>query len=194
MRNIHNPDTIFQIANSLGLADAVYGDIDKMEAAIMLTPPVHCPIKETITDQMYGRECTLPYCVEGIDAPVDQQLGTVHVSGIHLQQHQYVVISGAGRVFEINPSGVKMFEFDCSVDGPFFGVTEANTRRVLFITRPINNDLPTVWKTFHPNVLNVSPDELLSMIISKRENPLISQSQLTERRSAAMELQKKLSQ
>lgn len=168
--------SLLGVESMLSTEELFYPAMDRCEEEIMKLPPIHFPIEETFTEGMYARSCTLLARDESLEV---KQVGTLCMSAIHLQQHQYVVLEGAGKIFEVNPSGAKIIEFDTQVTGPFFGITQANTRRLLFITRK------TVFKTFHPNPYNLDGESLLKIITGNRVNPFVSPLAFEDRRMKA---------
>lgn len=111
--------------------------------------PKECPINHSFFKNLYVRECVLE---EGMRA----------TSKIHLHRHPYVLMEGAAEVW-VDGVGWKLIE------GPYYGVTEAGTRRVLKIIRTC------FWLTFHGHPFGETQDlnELEAYIIEPHENEFI---------------------
>lgn len=130
--------------------------IDELEAYMYQFPSVECPVGHVFTDKLYTRTIVMG-------------TGTLIVSMIHRRRHQYSVLQGSAYVF-IN--GV--WEY---IEAPYMGITEAGTRRVLFIENTC------VWSTQH--VIEVPPasdseDDVAEAVMAnfddlyvKRVNPFL---------------------
>jgi hypothetical protein len=64
---------------------------------------------------------------------------------------------------------------------PFIGITEANTRRVVYVWEDC------VFSTIHPNPLNKNLEGIEEDIIDKYDNPLLT-NEMKERVRLAMDL------
>jgi hypothetical protein len=160
MRNLRTvlPDDPFGIrsrlnlyrAGALALVPAAGCDmqarIDEAERALLQDfPPVECRTEHTFTPGLYVRTTRMP-------------AGTLVVSKMHKTTHPYTIHSGRCAVF-IDGKGVEVLE------GPHQGVTEAGTRRILYIYED------TAWSTYH--VLQPGeegdPEAIEDRIIERRE-------------------------
>jgi len=122
--------------------------IDELELAMIENfELVDCPIVNRFTDGMYVRETTMP-------------TGALITSKIHKTQHTYFVMKGKAIVWI---DGVEHL-----IEAPYIGITEPNTRRVLYILEECT------WATSHPNPDNENLEELEERIIEKHDNPYLS--------------------
>lgn len=121
--------------------------IDELERVMLDNfPAIDCPVTNRFTDGMYVREIFMPK-------------GAFITSKIHKTQHQYFILKGKAIVWI---DGVEQF-----LEAPHIGITEAGTRRVLFILED------TIWATAHPNPDNENLEQLEARIIQKNDNPYI---------------------
>lgn len=98
--------------------------IDELEAAMVDTNNfVDCPLNHYFTPKMYVREILMAK-------------DTLVTSKIHKTCHPFVVLQGTVSVKIDNDEWQ-------TIQAPYFGITQAGTRRVLFIH---DN---TVWQTYH---------------------------------------------
>lgn len=124
---------------SVNLAE-LNSQINAIEAEMAKYPQVVCPLKHTFTKGMYAREIFMP-------------AGSWIISETHLTQHQYVISKGAVTVW--------IDEVEYLLQAPFSGVTEPNTRRILFVMED------TVWTCFHPTKIkpeNNSPEAVAKAV------------------------------
>ena len=126
--------------------------IDKAEAIIATGEPVVMPLTHRFTDGMYIREIFMP-------------AGTLLTSKIHKTNHPFVVTKGKCKVFD-----GKNIQ---NIVGPHTGITEPNTRRLLYIEED------TTWLTFHVTD-KTDVDEIEKEIIEDRENNFIDKELLDE--------------
>lgn len=113
-------------------------------------PEKECPLNHSFFDGIYVRECVL-------------FAGMIVTSKVHKKKHPYVVLKGKAEVF-IDGKGWELIE------APYFGTTEAGTRRVLRIIETCH------WITFHSNPDDTEDLELIeSRIIESHENILLTQ-------------------
>ncbi|MCW3111367.1 MAG: hypothetical protein JWQ09_5873 [Segetibacter sp.] len=142
-----------QIAEtSVNLAE-LNSQIDEIEAEMAKYPQVVCPLKHTFTKGMYAREICMP-------------AGTWIISETHLTQHQYVISKGAVSVW--------IDEVEYLLQAPYSGVTEPNTRRVLYTHDEV------IWTCFHPTEIKPEndDDEAVAEAVNKigkmilKDNPL----------------------
>ena len=100
--------------------------------------------------------------------------GEIIISKIHKTQHQYIISKGIVEV-QIDMDEWKLLE------APFHGITEVNTRRVLYVHEDC------IWTTFHPiegitgdenELSDIEKDEIVSkiesMIIEPHKNELLN--------------------
>jgi hypothetical protein len=83
------------------------------------------PVTNRFTPGLYSREIFMP-------------AGTMLTSKIHKTEHPYVVLSGKVSVWTNDGDEVV-------IEGPYVGITQPGTRRVLYIHED------TRWITFHPS-------------------------------------------
>lgn len=122
--------------------------IDELEATMLDNfEIVDCPVVNRFTDGMYVRETTMP-------------TGSLITSKIHKTQHTYFVMKGKAIVWI---DGVEHF-----IEAPYIGITEPNTRRVLYILEECT------WATSHPNPDNENLEQIEDRIIEKHDNPYLS--------------------
>jgi len=123
--------------------------IDGIEREIKKYNPANCPLHHIFTPHLYTRHIFMP-------------AGTLIVSKIHRFQHPYDVMCGIAWV-KINDG-----EWE-RIEGPYSGITEAGTRRVLFIEKDC------WWKTSH--VVDIYPeddsDKAIKEAVKKIENIII---------------------
>lgn len=124
--------------------------IDALEAAMLKRfSEKECPLNHSFFDGIYVRECVL-------------LSGMIVTSKIHLKKHPYVVLKGKAEVW-IEETGWRLIE------APYFGTTEAGTRRVLRIIEDCH------WITFHSNPNDTEDlDEIEERIIEKHINMYIN--------------------
>jgi hypothetical protein len=130
--------------------------IDELELYMSKFPLVECPVKHVFTDFLYTRTIFMP-------------AGTIVVSMIHRCRHQYIVLSGSAWVFIDG-------EWE-HVEAPYMGITEAGTRRVLYIEKDC------IWSTGHViefAAASDSEEDVAEAVMSnfdnlyvKRVNPLL---------------------
>ena len=123
--------------------------IDELESVMLDNfEVVDCPLTHRFTDGLYVREIFMP-------------AGTLITSKIHKTQHQYFVLQGKVIVWI---DGVEHL-----IEAPYIGVTEPNTRRVLYILEDC------IWATSHPNPDNETVEQIEDRILDKHENVLLSE-------------------
>jgi hypothetical protein len=121
--------------------------IDAVELALLdRFPKKECDVNHSFFEYLYVRECVL-------------EAGMRVTSKIHRHRHPYVLMEGAAEVW-IDRIGWKLIE------GPYYGVTEAGTRRVLKIIKTC------FWLTFHGHPLGDTKDldEIEAYVIEPHEN------------------------
>lgn len=126
--------------------------IDKAEAIIATGEPVVMPLTHRFTDGMYIREIFMP-------------AGTLLTSKIHKTNHPFVVTQGKCVVFDGNKIE--------HIQGPHTGITEQNTRRLLYIEED------TTWLTFHVTD-KTDVHEIEKEIIQDRENNFLDKELLDQ--------------
>jgi hypothetical protein len=123
-------------------------DIDRLEAMMLNNfPMVDCKTVHKFTDGLYTRETTMP-------------TGSLITSKIHKTQHPFFVMKGKAIVWI---DGVETL-----IEAPYIGITEPNTRRVLYIIEECT------WATTHFNPDNESVEKIEERIIEKHDNPFLS--------------------
>ena len=121
--------------------------IDELESVMLDNfPIVDCPVTHRFTEGMYVREIFMP-------------AGSLITSKIHKTQHTYFVMKGKCIVWI---DGVEHL-----IEAPYIGITEPNTRRVLYILEDC------IWATSHPNPENETVEQIGERIIEKHDNPHI---------------------
>ena len=122
--------------------------IDELEAVMVDNfPIVDCPVTHHFTEGLYVREIFMP-------------AGMLITSKIHKTQHQYFVMKGKCIVWI---DGIEHI-----IEAPYIGVTEPNTRRVLYILEDC------IWATTHTNENNETVAQIEERIIEKHDNPCLS--------------------
>jgi len=121
-------------------------DVKRLEYQLAQMPDGYFPTEHLFLSGMYIRKIFMP-------------AGSLLTSMQHKTTHPFVILSGKLRVMD--QMGVVEYE------APFVGVTEAGTKRVLYIHED------TTWLTFHANPENISdPDEMVEYLTYPNENPL----------------------
>lgn len=116
---------------------------DRIEEGIEISglEEVDFHIEHTFTNGLYSRRIFMP-------------AGSLLTSKIHMTQHQFVILSGTVTVWDaIN--GTRL------LTAPYAGITEAGTRRILFV------HTDSIWQTFHPTE-KLTPEEVEKDIIWAR--------------------------
>lgn len=132
--------------------------IDELEALLLKEGNlVDCPLKHVFTPGLYTRTILM-------------QEGALVTSMVHRERHQYVVSKGSALVKIGNGEWIR-------IDAPYVGITEAGTRRVLFILEEC------VWTTAHKTevlpldeskeALDVAVESVEDQIFIKRENAMV---------------------
>jgi hypothetical protein len=103
--------------------------IDELELYMSKFPLVECPVKHVFTENLYTRT-------------IFMEQGTLVISMKHRFRHQYSVLAGSAWVFIEGK-----WEH---IEAPYMGITEAGTRRVLYIERGC------IWSTSH--VVEFTPE------------------------------------
>jgi hypothetical protein len=126
--------------------------MDQAECIIATGEPVEMPLTHSFTDGMYIREIFMP-------------AGTILTSKIHKTNHPFVVSKGKCIVYDGNKLE--------TINAPHTGITEPNTRRLLYIEED------TIWTTFHiTDKTNV--DEIEKEIIEERDNKMLDKELFTK--------------
>ena len=127
-----------------------FGDPDdflnQCDVEILKMPPRECPVTHRFTPGMYIREIFMPK-------------DTILTSLLHLTTHPYFIMQGEVSVWH---KGIQMQR----IRAPYTGITEAGTRRLLYIHED------TIWTTCHVTDLT-DPDEIIESITSNDFNPLV---------------------
>lgn len=121
--------------------------IDKLEYELSTLPVGVLPLTHIFTDGIYIRKAF---------APAGSMFTTVH----HNTEHPFMLISGTTEVISNNESS--------SITGPFMGITQKGTRRVVYAVTD------ALYLTIHANPDNLTdPDEIIKRITIPVENPLM---------------------
>ena len=127
--------------------DTIIGEkIDQFEAALAEYPEVKCSLIHSFVTGFYIRTIFMP-------------AGTMITSKIHKTLHPFRVSKG-----KVN---VMIGEEIQRIEAPHWGMTQPNTRRILYILEDC------VWTTFHATD-KTTPEEVEDEIIEKHDNPLLS--------------------
>ena len=98
--------------------------LDILQVLMEDEPQVDCPLVHTFTTGLYTRQ-------------INMTRDTYIVSKIHKTQHQFIVSQGVVDVFNV-------IDGTCErIIAPYSGVTEAGTRRFLYICED------AIWTTVH---------------------------------------------
>jgi len=125
---------------------AAASKIEQIEYEMSQMPDGYFPTEHLFLPGMYVRKIFMP-------------AGSLLTSMQHKTKHPFVIASGRLRVMD--QVGVVEYE------APIVGVTEAGTKRVLYIYED------TTWITFHANPENISDaDEMAEYLTYPNENPL----------------------
>jgi hypothetical protein len=123
--------------------------IDELEIFILENfEPQYFPLVHRFTDGLYTREIEVPK-------------GILLTSKVLKSQHQFFLLKGAISMW--NDGGEEIY-----MKAPFIGITEANTRRVVYVWEDC------VFSTTHPNPLNKNLEGIEEDIIDKYDNPLLT--------------------
>lgn len=121
-------------------------DVERLEYQLAQMPDGYFPTEHLFLPGMYLRRIFMP-------------AGSLLTSMQHKTRHPFVIESGKLRVMD--QTGVVEYE------APVVGITEAGTKRVLYIHED------TTWITFHANPENISdPDKMIDYLTYRNENPL----------------------
>ena len=121
-------------------------DVERLEYQLAQMPDGYFPTEHLFLPGMYIRKIFMP-------------AGSLLTSMQHKTTHPFVIAAGKLRVMD--QTGAVEYE------APFVGVTEAGTKRVLYIHED------TTWLTFHANPENISdPDGMVEYLTYPNENPL----------------------
>jgi hypothetical protein len=130
-----------------------YGDPNDihniMDSEMEKYEQIECPVTHRFTPGLYVREIHMP-------------ANSIISSLLHLTTHPYVVTRGEFTVWYHDKPAVR-------IKAPYTGITEAGTRRLLYIHED------TDWMTFHVTD-KLNPDEIMEEITSNDFNPLIDKS------------------
>jgi hypothetical protein len=120
--------------------------IEQLEYQMSKMPDGYFPTEHLFLPGMYVRKIFMP-------------AGSLLTSMKHKTKHPFVIVSGRLRVMD--QVGVVEYE------APIVGVTEAGTKRVLYIYED------TTWLTFHANPDNITDaDKMVEYLTYPNENPL----------------------
>ena len=127
--------------------------VDELEKAIVENLElIDCPVTHTFTEGMYIRQIAMP-------------AGSLITSKIHKTQHPYTISYGVAAV---SIDGQDW----CEISAPYTGITEAGTRRVLYIVEDC------IWTTYHPlpnmkSEYNNLSEEEKQKIVDEIENEIL---------------------
>lgn len=136
--------------------EVIRSKILEFEEAMLQLPGAHrgdwdkCPLKHKFADGIYVREIFMP-------------AGMLIVSKIHKFEHPYFVLNGDVSVFTE--------EGEVRIKAPFYGITPAGTKRILFIHKD------TTWITVHATK-ETDLEKIEEEIIAKTYNELPSKENL----------------
>ena len=120
--------------------------VEQLEYKLSQLPDGFFPTEHLFLPGMYLRKIFMP-------------AGSLLTSMQHKTKHPFLILSGKLRVMDQD----SVVEYDA----PFVGVTEAGTKRILYIYED------TTWITFHANPEEISdPDEMVEYLTYPNENPL----------------------
>jgi hypothetical protein len=120
--------------------------VEQLEYQLSQMPDGFFPTEHLFLHGMYIRKIFMP-------------AGSLLTSMQHKTTHPFVILSGKLRVMD----QMEAVEYEA----PFIGVTEAGTKRVLYIYED------TTWLTFHANPENISdPDKMVEYLTYPNKNPL----------------------
>jgi hypothetical protein len=120
--------------------------LNQADVEILKLPPRECPLIHRFTPGMYIREIFMPK-------------DTILTSLLHLTTHPFFVLQGDVSVYY---HGIPTQRYKA----PYTGITEAGTRRMLYIHED------TIWTTCHVTDLT-DPDEIIESITSRDFNPVV---------------------
>jgi hypothetical protein len=135
---------VAKVPSSEEIASA--SDVERLEYQLSQMPDGYFPTEHLFLPGMYLRKIFMP-------------AGSLLTSMKHKTQHPFLIESGKLRVMD--QTGVVDYE------APVLGITEAGTKRVLYIYED------TTWVTFHANPENITdPDKMVEYLTHPNENPL----------------------
>jgi len=126
--------------------------MDQAECIISTGTPVEMPLTHRFTDGMYIREIFMP-------------AGSILTSKIHKTNHPFVVSKGKCIVYDGNKLE--------TITAPHTGITEPNTRRLLYIEED------TIWTTIHVTK-KTNVDEIEKDIIQEHNNGMLDKELFTK--------------
>ena len=135
---------VAKVPSSEEIASA--SDVERLEYQLSQMPDGYFPTEHLFLPGMYLRKIFMP-------------AGSLLTSMKHKTRHPFLIESGKLRVMD--QTGVVDYE------APVLGITEAGTKRVLYIYED------TTWVTFHANPENITdPDKMVEYLTHPNENPL----------------------
>lgn len=127
--------------------------IDELEAKMLSTPQVECPVIHIFTPGLYLREMNVPR-------------GTLLTSKIHKTEHPFILSKGTVRIW---------LDGDVfAISAPYCGITKPGTRRIIYAIED------STWTTMHSNPDNENEIEIEERIIEKHDNIFIGRSKEME--------------
>jgi len=125
-------------------------NIDLIEKIISdMDSPIELPLVHRFTDGLYVREIFMPK-------------GALITSKIHKTRHQFMVLKG--EVSVMTEDGIEQ-----RIKAPYIGITDAGTRRVLYIHEDC------IWATCHANPNNENEVEIEKRRIEPHDNLLLTE-------------------
>lgn len=122
--------------------------VEQLEYQLSQMPDGFFPTDHLFLPGMYIRKIFMP-------------AGSLLTSMQHKTTHPFVILSGKLRVMD----QMEAVEYEA----PFVGVTEAGTKRILYIHED------TTWLTFHANPQNITdPDKMVEYLTYPNDNPLFN--------------------
>lgn len=138
------------VAEQLGITtNDQHKKVDAIEEWMVATyPRVDSPVEHFLTDDQYVRK-------------IFMRAGTLITSKIHITRHPFFVLQGKAAVWDAE-KGVHI------VQAPYFGITEAGTRRILLIGEDC------IWATVHARLPDETVDDIERRIIEPRPYSIVN--------------------
>jgi len=127
---------------------AAASGVDQLEYQLSQMEDAYLPTEHLFLPGMYVRKIFMP-------------AGSLLTTMKHKTTHPFTILSGKLRVMDQ--------DLVVEYEAPFIGVTQAETKRVLYIHED------TVWLTFHANPENISdPDKMAEYLTYPNKNSLFN--------------------
>ncbi len=107
----------------------------------------------------------------------EAKANTIWVSKTHKTRHQFVILQGLLSVWV---DGEEIL-----YEAPYHGITEAGTRRILYIWED------TIWMTFHANPDDLNEEEIVELITEQHDNKLFSEEDKERLKEIRSQIEKK---